>query len=80
MIPTRRKYFNNPNFHCISQKTCHNVPYYSWAGVPFHRSLPHVHSPAAGEAALVGCQATAPHSTPPLLADTIFLGFKGLGP
>lgn len=33
-----------------------------------------------GEAALAVCQSTALHTTPPLLADTLPLGFKGLGP
>lgn len=33
-----------------------------------------------GEAALAVCQSAALHTTPPLLADTLPLGFKGLGP
>lgn len=36
-------------------------------------------SPTAGKAALVACQDTALHTVPPLLAETLFLGFKGLG-
>lgn len=75
---TRGKYSNkSPKSHCISQRACHNVHYYSWGRVPFHKSLSHVPSPAAAAAA---CQATALHTTPARLADALALGFKGPGP